>query len=86
MYILKIRYYRILHNLSQRQLAELIGVTQSYIARLESPQRVQSPTLHVLEKLSDLFDIELSDLVKKNIVICIVIISGIRYLKIISNA
>jgi len=65
MYILKIRKYRILHNLSQSQLAELIGVTQSYISKLENPNRAESPTLHVLEKLSHLFNIELSDLVEK---------------------
>lgn len=62
MYTLKIKYYRIRHNLTQRQLATLIGVTQSYIAKIESNNRDGSPTLHVLEKLSDLFSVSLNEL------------------------
>ena len=62
MYKLKIKYYRIQHGLIQKQLAQLIGVKQSYISRLESINRTISPTLHVLEKLSDLFQVSINEL------------------------
>ena len=85
MYKLNIRHYRLKHHLSQKQLGKLIGVDQSYIAKLESPNRVESPTLRVMEKLSDLFNVELIELVEKNTLVCIIVVSGISYLKIISN-
>jgi transcriptional regulator with XRE-family HTH domain len=63
MYILKVKHYRMLHHLTQKQLACMVGVTQSYIAKLENIDRTESPTLRTIEKLCDVFNITLTDLV-----------------------
>lgn len=51
-FILKIRYYRILRNLNQNELAKLAGVHQSHISALEKPNRTKSPTLNTLENIA----------------------------------
>lgn len=47
---------------SQRELAELCGVTKSYILKLEHGER--SPSLEMLIKLADIFDIKPSSLMR----------------------
>ena len=62
MYKLKIKYYRLQYGLTQKQLAKLIGVKQSYISKLENTNRTESPTLRILGKLSDLFQVSINEL------------------------
>jgi transcriptional regulator with XRE-family HTH domain len=46
---LKIKKYRILRNISQKELANRTGLTQQYISELEKENRTKSPTLHTIE-------------------------------------
>jgi predicted transcriptional regulator len=48
--------YRVEHGLSQAQLGAKLGVSQPYIARLESGD--QSPTLATLARLAQRLDLE----------------------------
>lgn len=62
--MLNIRKYRIERNMSQYELANIINVTQSYIAQLESEcTRRKSPTLHVLESISRALNVCICDLI-----------------------
>jgi ribosome-binding protein aMBF1 (putative translation factor) len=54
----EIRALREARGLSQRELAERVGTTQSAIARLESGHI--SPSLPTLDKVADALDAELS--------------------------
>lgn len=55
---MEVRALREARGLSQRELAELIGTTQSAIARLEGGN--VSPSLPTLDKIADALDAELS--------------------------
>ncbi len=59
-----IRKYRILQRLNQQQIAEYIGVTREFISLIESGKREIS--IDNLTKLTDLFGIELSDLIEED--------------------
>jgi len=59
-----IRKFRDLQDLKQQQLADYIGVTRELISLIESGQRDIS--LENLNKLADLFGIELSDLIEED--------------------
>lgn len=84
MYILKIKYYRKLNKLTQKQLADKVGLTQSYISKLESHRRTVSPQLRTLEKICNLFNIELMTLIEKDTLVFLISIQGIHYIHIIA--
>ena len=50
------------HGYSLRQLADAIGVDQSYLSRIKSADTTnrqwRPPSLHVLEQLAQVFDLE----------------------------
>src|ERR1035437_1427998 len=54
----QIRALRDRQNLSQEELAELVGMNQNAISRLESPQRGR-PTITTLKRLATAFDVGL---------------------------
>jgi transcriptional regulator with XRE-family HTH domain len=56
----KIREARKKKNLTQEQLAEIIGVTSTYIGFVEQGQRV--PSIKTADKISRALNIRLSDL------------------------
>ena len=58
----KIRQLRNDKNLTQPQLAESMGIEQSYLSKLENDKSM--PSNDVLNRILDVFDIELGDLVK----------------------
>lgn len=68
MYKLNIKKYRILKNMTQEELANKSGLTQSYIAKLEKDNiiRDKHPNLATLEKISDALEICLIDIIDKN--------------------
>lgn len=68
MYNLKIKKYRLLKNMSQEELANKSGLTQSYIAKLEKDNiiRDKHPNLATLEKIADALEICLIDIFDKN--------------------
>lgn len=57
---LLIKDARIKHGLSQRQLAKLIGISQSYIGKIEIGEK--NPGLSVMHKLEELFNIDNGEL------------------------
>lgn len=57
----KIRQLRNDKNLTQPQLAESMGIEQSYLSKLENDKSM--PSNDVLNRILDVFDIELGDLV-----------------------
>ena len=60
----RIKQLRGLKKLSQKQVASEIGVDQGQYSRLEGGK--VEPTLSSLQKIADLFDISLSELLKDN--------------------
>lgn len=55
-----LRYYRTLHNLTQSKVAELSGINEKYLGRLERDESV--PTIDKIEQLCLAFDIRVSDM------------------------
>lgn len=54
---LKIAYYRKLNELSQEQLADLVGLNPKYLSRVETPSFVQPVSLKTLFAIADVFHI-----------------------------
>ena len=54
-----LKYYRALHNLTQSEVAELAGINEKYLGRIERDESV--PTIEKIEQLCHAFDIRLSD-------------------------
>jgi len=55
-----LRYYRSLHNLTQSEVAELSGINEKYLGRIERNESV--PTIDKVEQICLAFDIRLCDL------------------------
>ena len=53
---LKVLTYRTEHGLSQRALAETLGMTQPQVARLEAGEH--NPTIDTLARIADALDLE----------------------------
>jgi len=60
----RLKQLRNIKGLSQKQVATEIGVDQGQYSRLESGK--VEPTLSSLQKIADVFDISLSELLKDN--------------------
>lgn len=60
--------YRNKMDLTQEQLAEMVGISQSHYAKLENGQRL--PSLKVLHVLSQVFGVKMGDIIEpdKNVV------------------
>jgi HTH-type transcriptional regulator, repressor for puuD len=58
----RLRDYRAKRELSQRELAELSGVSREYIARIELGQH--DPTLSTLEKLAKALGVTVAKLIE----------------------
>ena len=56
----RIREYRQKYNYTQSQLAEMLGIDDKHLSRIELGKNMPNPAL--LEKLANLFNIELKDL------------------------
>ena len=57
----KLRMYRAKERLSQEQLAEKTGLTQTYIYRLEN--ELANPSIFVMLKIANAFQITVNDLI-----------------------
>ena len=55
-----LKHIRIFNHQTQSELAESLGISRSYISEIESNNK--TPTLEVLQKYSDVFDIPLSSI------------------------
>lgn len=61
----QLKLLRNIHKLSQTKLAEQLGVSQSTIAMLENGER--KPSIVMLAKIADFFDIDLDTLAGRNL-------------------
>lgn len=55
-----LRLMRVFHDLSQKELAEKLGISKSYLSEIESGKK--TPTLELLNRYSHLFDIPVSSI------------------------
>ena len=55
-----LRLMRVFHDLSQKDLAEKLGMSKSYLSEIESGKK--TPTLDLLSRYSEIFDIPLSSI------------------------
>lgn len=61
----KIAYYRRLRKMTQEQFAEALGLSWSFIALVESPNRVAGVSLETLFKMADVLEVEPYELLQK---------------------
>lgn len=57
---LMLRYYRMMYKMTQSEVAELSGINEKYLGRIERNESV--PTVDKVEQLCRAFDIRVSDL------------------------
>jgi transcriptional regulator with XRE-family HTH domain len=55
-----LKHIRIFNHQTQSGLAKSLGISRSYISEIES--NIKTPTIEVLQKYSDVFDIPLSSI------------------------
>lgn len=60
-----LRYYRRLYKLTQSEVAELSGINEKYLGRIERNESV--PTIDKVEQLCMAFDIRIADLLSPSI-------------------
>lgn len=56
-----LRLIRVFHDMSQKEAAQKLGLSQSYLSELEKDGR-KVPTIEVLKKYADAFDIPVSSI------------------------
>jgi len=55
-----LRLMRVFHDLSQKDLAEKLDISKSYLSEIESGKK--QPTLTLLERYSQVFDVPMSSI------------------------
>jgi transcriptional regulator with XRE-family HTH domain len=55
-----LRLMRVFHDLSQKDLAEKLNISKSYLSEIESGKK--QPTLPLLERYSQVFDVPVSSI------------------------
>lgn len=58
----KLRELRKAKNLSQEALSKEAGLDRTYVGKIERGEK--SPSLHTIEKLANILDVEISELFK----------------------
>lgn len=59
---LKVQYYRKLQGMTQEVFAEKVGISWSYLAKIESPSRPFGVSMEVLFTIADVLGIPVSKL------------------------
>lgn len=59
----KITYYRKLRGMTQEKLAKAVGITVSYISRLERGKNLNGGNLYVMMKIADVLDVKIQNIV-----------------------
>ena len=57
-----IKDFRIKKNLTQQELAERVGISLSYLSKIEAENCNKSFSLHVLFDIADVLDVDIRDL------------------------
>ena len=57
---LALRLMRVFHDLTQKELAELLGISKSHISEIEAGKK--TPTLAVLERYASVFEVPVSSI------------------------
>ncbi|GAA6614413.1 helix-turn-helix transcriptional regulator [Scytonema sp. NUACC26] len=55
-----LKMIRVFHDLTQKELAEKLGISKSYLSEIESGKK--TPTLELLHQYSEAFDIPVSSI------------------------
>lgn len=59
----KITYYRKLHGMTQEDLAKMVGITVSYLSRLERGKNPTGGSLCVMIKIADVLGVKIQNIV-----------------------
>ena len=59
---LKVQYYRKLKGMTQETFAELVGISWSYLAKIESPTRAFGVSMETLFKIAEVLEVPVSKL------------------------
>lgn len=59
---LKVQYYRKLRGMTQEAFADKLGLSWSYVAKIESPAKAFGVSMETLFKISEVLDIPVSKL------------------------
>ena len=59
---LKVQYYRKLRGMTQEAFAERVGISWSYLAKIESPTRAFGVSMETLFSIADVLKIPVSKL------------------------
>lgn len=70
MFKLKIKKYRLLKGMTQKELSKKSNINQTYISRLEQYERHRSPTLHTVELLAEALEVCPKRLLECNCKVC----------------
>lgn len=60
-----IKKYRIQNNLTQRELADKVGISLSYLTKIEAANCNKSFSLHVLFDIADALNIDITEFFDK---------------------
>ena len=59
---LKVQYYRKLRGMTQEAFAEKVGISWSYLAKIESPTRPFGVSMETLFSIAEVLDVPVSKL------------------------
>ena len=59
----KITYYRKLHGMTQKDLAKMVGITVSYLSRLERGKNPTGGSLCVMIKIADVLGVKIQNII-----------------------
>ncbi|MCH5353162.1 MAG: helix-turn-helix transcriptional regulator [Acutalibacter sp.] len=59
---LKVQYYRKLRGMTQETFAEKVGISWSYLAKVESPTRAFGVSMETLFSMAEVLDVPVSKL------------------------
>lgn len=55
--------YREQANLTQQELADLVGISKSYLSKIEAPGSIKTFSLDVLFSIADVLNVDIKDLI-----------------------
>ncbi len=62
---LKVQYYRKLRGMTQEAFAEKVGISWSYLAKIESPTKVYGVSMETLFSMAEVLEISPAELFER---------------------